>query len=158
MPRILITGMSGSGKTTVLQELSRRGYRTIDTDYDGWVLPDGTWDEPRMSTLLASHSSLVDSGTVENQGRFYDRFSAVVLLSAPVEVLIERVSVRTNNTYGSSEADQSAIRKYVLDVEPLLRNGATLELDGRRLVPELADWVERLITESDQVSRPEGDP
>lgn len=104
-----------------------------------------------MSALLASDLSRVVSGTVENQGRFYDRFSVVVLLSAPVEVLIERVSVRTNNTYGSSEADQFAIRQYVLDVEPLLRIGATLELDGRRPVPELADEVERLIAASDQI-------
>lgn len=149
MSRVLITGMSGVGKTTVLHELSRRGYRTIDTDYDAWVLPDGTWDEPRMSALLASDSSLVVSGTVENQGRFYDRFAVVVLLSAPVDVLIERVSGRTKNPYGNSEADQSAIRQYVLHVEPLLRDGATLELDGRRPVPELADEVERLIAASD---------
>src|SRR5688500_3265083 len=102
MSRVLITGMSGVGKTTVLRELSRRGYRTIDTDYDSWVLPDGTWDEPRMSALLASDSFLVVSGTVENRGCFYDRFAAVVLLSAPVEVLIERVSVRKNNPCGNS--------------------------------------------------------
>jgi len=150
MSRILITGMSGAGKTTLLNELSRRGHRTIDTDYDAWVLPDGTWDDPRMSALLESESSLVVSGTVENQGHFYDRFSVVVLLSAPVEVLIERVSVRTNNSYGSSGADQSEIRQHVLDVEPLLRSGATLELDGRRPVPDLADEVERLIVASDQ--------
>jgi dephospho-CoA kinase len=150
MSRILITGMSGAGKTTVLHELSRRGYRTIDTDYDAWVLPDGTWDEPRMSALLASDPPLIVSGTVENQGRFYDRFSVVVLLSAPIEVLIERVSARATNTYGRSEADQSAIRQYVLDVEPLLRNRATLELDGRRPVAELADEVERLVAEPDE--------
>ena len=148
MSQVLVTGMSGAGKTTLLHELSRRGYRTIDTDDDAWVLPDGSWDEPRMSALLASDSSLVVSGTVENQGRFYDRFAAVVLLSAPVEVLIERVSVRTNNPYGKSEAEQSAIRQYVLNVEPLLRNRATLELDGRRPVPELADEVECLIAAS----------
>ena len=117
----------------------------IDTDYDGWVLPDETWDEPRMSALLASDLSLVVAGTVENQGRFYDRFAAVVLLSAPAEVLIDRVSARTNNPYGNSGDDLSAIRQYVLDVEPLLRNGASLELDGRRPVAELADEVERLV-------------
>ncbi|MFC9773440.1 MULTISPECIES: AAA family ATPase [unclassified Pseudarthrobacter] len=150
MSRILITGMSGAGKTTVLHELSRRGYRTVDTDYDGWVLPDGTWDEPRVSALLASSSSLIVSGTVENQGRFYGRFSAVVLLSAPVEVLIQRVSARTNNSYGHSDADQSAIRQYVLDVEPLLRDHATLELDARRPVADLADDVERLMPDADR--------
>lgn len=146
MARVLVTGMSGAGKTTLLQELARRGYRTIDTDYDGWVLPDGTWDEPRMSALLAAELSLVVSGTVGNQRRFYDRFAAVVLLSAPVEVLIDRVSARANNPYGKSADDQSVIRRNVLDVEPLLRNGATLELDGRRPVADLADEVGRLAS------------
>ncbi|WP_223841206.1 MULTISPECIES: hypothetical protein [unclassified Candidatus Sulfotelmatobacter] len=39
MPRILITGMSGAGKSTVLAELARRGRITVDTDFDGWELP-----------------------------------------------------------------------------------------------------------------------
>lgn len=146
--RVLITGMSGAGKTTVLHELSQRGYQTIDTDYDVWVLPNGTWDEPRMSALLASDSHLVVSGTVENQGRFYGQFDAIVLLSAPAEILVDRVSSRKNNPYGNSGAEQAAIRQYVLDVEPLLRNGASLELDGRRPVTELADEIERLIASS----------
>ena len=72
MARVLVTGMSGTGKTTVLDELRRRGHRAIDTDYDGWVLADGTWDEPRMRQLLESEPDVVVSGTVENQGRFYD--------------------------------------------------------------------------------------
>lgn len=151
MSRVLITGMSGTGKTTVLCELSRRGFQTLDTDYDGWVLADGTWDETLMAAYLASNSSAIVSGTVENQGHFYDRFEAVVLLSAPVEVLIERVSVRTNNPYGNAETEQSVIHQQVLDVEPLLRQGATLELDGRRPVSELADAVERLMASSRHV-------
>lgn len=62
---------------------------------------------------------------------FYDRFAAVVLLSAPLEVLIDGVRSHTNNPYGKSIADQDAIRRHVRDVEPLLRAGATLELDGQ---------------------------
>lgn len=151
MSRVLITGMSGTGKTTVLGELSRRGHRTLDTDYDGWVLVGGTWDETRMAAYLASNSSVTVSGTVENQGHFYDRFEAVVLLSAPVEVLIERVSIRTNNPHGNVETEQSVIRQQVLGVEPLLRQGATLELDGRRPLSELADAVERLMAPAGQI-------
>ena len=67
-----------------------------------------------------------------------------MLLSAPVEVLVERVATRTNNPYGRSAEQQAEIRQYVVDVEPLLRRGATLELDGRLPVGELADVIEAL--------------
>lgn len=90
--------MSGAGKTTVLDELHRRGFFTVDTDYGGWILSDDTWDEPRMGELLARYGDLVVSGTVENQGLFYDLFHHVVLLSAPLEFLLQRVSHRANPT------------------------------------------------------------
>ena len=90
MPRILVTGMSGAGKTTLLEELARRGHVTVDTDYDGWELPGAVWDEPRMDALLAGHADVIVSGTVENQGRFHDRFDHIVLLSAPLDVGDER--------------------------------------------------------------------
>lgn len=146
MARVLLTGMSGAGKTTVLDELRRRGHPTVDTDYDGWELPDGTWDERRMDRLLAAHTDVVVSGTVENQGRFYDRFEHVVLLSAPLHVLIERVSRRSNNPYGKTAEQRAEIANYLDTVEPLLRRGATLELDGRRPTSELADVIEVLVT------------
>lgn len=137
--------MSGAGKSTVLAELRRRGLRTLDTDDDdGWVLPDGTWDEPRMAALLAAETTVIVSGTVENQARFYDRFPAVVLLTAPVDVLIDRVARRTDNPYGNSQRDRDEIRGYVRTVEPLLREGATHTLDGRQPVTELADAIELL--------------
>ncbi|GAA1679568.1 AAA family ATPase [Microbacterium lacus] len=141
---VLITGMSGAGKSTVLAALARRGLRTVDTDFDGWVLDDGTWDEPRMSALLAAETTVIVSGTVENQGRFYDRFADIVLLTAPVEILMERATRRSDNPYGTSLRDQNEIRDYVRTVEPLLRETATLTLDGRRPVSELADIVEHL--------------
>ncbi|MGI6878160.1 AAA family ATPase [Microbacterium sp. gxy059] len=144
MARILVTGMSGAGKSTLLGELARRGHLTVDTDYDGWELPGAVWDEDRMSDLLQRHQDVVVSGTAENQGRFYDRLDHVVLLSAPVDVLITRVANRTTNPYGRSQEEQAEIRRYVREVEPLLRCGASVELDGRRPLAELADAVEAL--------------
>ena len=89
---------------------------------------------------------MVFSGTVENQGRFHDRFEHVVLLSAPLHVLVERVSRRTNNPYGKAPEQRAEIARYLDAVEPLLRRGATLELDGRRPASELADVIEDLVT------------
>jgi shikimate kinase len=145
MPRVLLTGMSGAGKSSVLDELVRRGRRGVDTDHDGWVLPDGCWDEQRMASLLAADPDIVVSGTVSNQGRFYDRFDHVVLLSAPLDVLLGRVSRRTNNPYGTTEQQRAEIAEYTRTVEPRLRAGATVELDGTRPVSELADVVDALV-------------
>ena len=137
--------MSGVGKSTVLAELQRRGHHVLDTDYDGWTLPDATWDTARMTDFLRAHTSAIVSGTVENQARFYDRFHSVVLLTAPLDVLLDRVRTRRNNPYGKAPREQAEIRQYVETVEPLLRAGATTVLDARRSVHELADEIERLL-------------
>jgi shikimate kinase len=144
--RVLVTGMSGTGKSTVLAELRRRGHLAVDTDYGGWVLQDGTWDEGRMADLLARYPDLVVSGAVDNQGRFYDRFEYVVLLSAPLPVLLERVTTRTGNPYGSTADQRGEIAHNLETVEPLLRRRASLELDGRRPPSVLADTIEELLT------------
>jgi transposase len=49
--------------------------------------------------------TLYVSGTVSNQGRSHPQFDAMVLLSAPAEVLLRRVDGSTTNRYGKM-ADQ----------------------------------------------------
>jgi shikimate kinase len=137
--------MSGAGKSSVLAAIARRGYKTVDTDYDGWQLPGAVWDEDRMNALLAEHATIAVSGTAENQGRFYDRFEHVIYLHVPLTVLIERVRTRTNNPYGTKAEQQAEITRYVAEVEPLIRRTATLELDGRLPIPSLADRVEHCL-------------
>jgi len=83
-----------------------------------------------MSALLAEHPTIAVSGTSRNQGRFYDRFEHVVYLDVPLEVLLRRVRVRTNNPYGKAAEQQADITRYVSEVEPLIRRSATIELDG----------------------------
>ena len=106
---------------------------------------DGVWGEERMAGLLRDAPEVVVSGTVANQGSFYDRFEHVVLLSAPLATLLERVAERAGNPCGRSAAQRAEIAGYLVSVEPLLRRGATVELGGRRPVAELADVVERLL-------------
>ncbi len=36
MKRVLLTGMSGTGKSTLIRELSARGYKAVDADSDEW--------------------------------------------------------------------------------------------------------------------------
>ena len=147
MRRILVTGMSGTGKSSALAELARRGFRTVDTDEPGWSVEDADggqwWDEERIAALLAEDGpTLYVSGTATNQGRFYDRFDAVVLLSAPAEALLYRIAGRTTNEYGKSEEERELILEHLREVEPLLRATCTHEIDAT--LP-LVDIVTRLV-------------
>ena len=142
--RILVTGMSGTGKTSALAELARRGFRTVDTDEPGWK--DGElWREDRMSELLAEDGgTLFVSGTVENQARFYGRFDAVVLLSAPADVMLARIDARTGNPFGKSAAERARVLADLAEVEPLLRAGCTHELDASRPLGEVVADLARI--------------
>jgi nucleoside-triphosphatase THEP1 len=58
--RVLITGMSGTGKSTVIRELRRLGHKTVDTDWDPeWEHPpaEGGMDRVGFGVRTASESS-----------------------------------------------------------------------------------------------------
>lgn len=144
--RVLVTGMSGNGKSSALVELGALGHRVVDTDDAGWweLRDDGAgqdrfWREERMSGLLAEEDdrALFVSGAVPNQGRFYDRFDAVVLLSAPEEVVLARVATRTEHDFGRRPGERERIRRDLAETEPLLRAGATHEIDTRQPLREV---------------------
>lgn len=145
MVRLLITGMSGVGKSSVLRELGERGYPVVDTDYGHWTTEAGLWDDVLMGALLGESTEVVVSGTVENQGEFYDRFDHVVLLSAPIAVLLDRVRRRTTNPYGSTAAHQEEITSNQASVEPRLRATATVEIDATQPLEYVVDRVEELL-------------
>jgi dephospho-CoA kinase len=152
MSRISVTGISGTGKSSALAELGRRGYRVIDTDDRGWreyreyvassdELHRGEWlwVEEKMTRLLDSDDgrSLFVEGCATNQSKFYERFNAVVLLSAPADVILERVARRTTNNYGKTPLERAMILDDLANVEPLLRASCTHELDASRPLDEV---------------------
>jgi dephospho-CoA kinase len=147
---VLVTGMSGTGKSSALAELARRGHRVVDTDDGDWIerKAEPLWREDRIDELLDEHedSVLFVSGCVVNQGKFYPRFDAVVLLSAPADVIVERVRTRDTNDFGKSDAERESILRDLAAVEPLLRAGATDEIDTRVSLAEVADELERIAS------------
>ena len=152
--KVLVTGMSGTGKSTALDELSRRGFRIVDTDEPGWTLWDEqdagyVWREDRIGEVLSIDEgpTLYVSGTVSNQGRFYPHFDAVVLLSAPAEVLLSRIDSRTTNRYGKTSDERQLILRQLTEVEPLLRATCTHEIDTTRPIGEV---VARLVEIGEQ--------
>ena len=142
--------MSGAGKSTLLAELARRGWRAVDADDSSWCTwddgddPGWVWREERILSLVAEPrpAPLVVAGTVPNLGIV--AWDHTILLSAPLEVLLDRVERRSGNPYGSVPEERALIAEHHRDVEPRLRAWVDLELDGTRPVSELADVLESL--------------
>jgi dephospho-CoA kinase len=132
--RVLITGMSGTGKSRLIASLTALGYKAVDTD-DGWCepQPDGRqrWREDAIQELLATEDTgvLFVAGCEENQVRFHPWFDHIILLSAPAEVLTWRLATRTNNPFGKSAGDYHRFLADLADVEPRLRTVADCEID-----------------------------
>src|SRR4051812_28697853 len=147
--------MSGTGKSAALAELARRGHCVVDTDYGGYseevpFSDAGCWEQlwraDRIDALLDGHDDgvLFISGCVSNQGAFYPRFDAVVLLTAPTNVILERVARRETNGFGKSQAERDRILADLAKVEPLLRAGASAEIDARAPPDEVVDALESI--------------
>lgn len=94
-----------------------------------------------MAELLAAEDErpLFVSGCMSNQGKFYDRFDAVVLLSAPAEVILDRIEHRTTNDYGKTPAERALVLHHLASVEPRLRATCTHELDASRPLEDVVD-------------------
>ena len=163
MKRILLTGMSGTGKSTVIGELATRGYKAVDADCDEfseWVEfkvgtdsfgspvevdRDWVWREDRIQDLLSTEDAdvLFLGGCAENMRKFLPQFDHVILLSAPADIIVERLRARTNNPYGKHPDEIARVLGLVETVEPLLRRVAGYEIDTSAC---LEDVVATLLT------------
>ena len=164
MKRILLTGMSGTGKSSVTAALAKRGYKAVDADgdeYSEWVevadssaagLPplaagrDWMWRADRMGALLATEDTpvLFVSGCAENMGQFLPQFDHIILLRAPNAVLVERLRTRTTNQYGKGPGEVEQVLDFVERVEPLLRRVASHEIDTSAPLDEVVAAVLRI--------------
>jgi hypothetical protein len=151
---VLVTGISDSGKSTVLAEPKRRGHRVVDTDEPGSILetnatsgPEPLWDLDQIKTLIDGHRTgwLFIAGCVANQGAVYDRVDAVVLLSAPVTVILGRVADRAN-PFGSTAGHRTRIANDLTLFEPLLRAGADREIVTTAPVHEVVAALEHIAS------------
>ena len=85
------------------------------------------------------------AGCAENHAKFHPQFDHIVLLSAPLETLVERLATRINNSYGKAPVELRRFLDDVETVEPLLRRAASHEVRTTVPLNEVVRIVLRIV-------------
>ena len=171
MSAFLITGSSGSGKTTVAEELQRRGYTAYNTDtmpevtslydmatgkaislHDWPPAPLDTkryhwnWDLRELRRLLESDHPVFIAAITSNTKENLHLFDDVLVLNPSVETLEHRLLTRTNNNIGKHPDELAGILdKHAKSADMWRSLGARL-IDGDQSLNEVVDTIVCLTT------------
>ena len=120
----LIEGVSCTGKTSVCDELRRRGYHSIngDTDLayrgdpktgeplDGSAYEHWIWDVDKVRALVAdqSHAASFFCGGSRNSDRFIDLFDGVFVLEVDLDTLNRRLALRPEDEWGGPASEEES--------------------------------------------------
>ncbi len=140
----LIEGVSCTGKTSVCDELQRRGYHCIhgDRDLAYWGDPttgeplDGAayehwiWDVDKVRALVADQSQAASffCGGSRNLDRFIDLLDGVFVLEVDLDTLNRRLALRPEDEWGGPASDgESNARLQHVTREGTLENAITID-------------------------------
>lgn len=168
--KLLITGVAGTGKTTLCQELQQRGVSCIDDatngkdlgawyDLDGKRLPHNVhreadfswdnvqwgWDMQRLKNFFEQNNPAVVCGYTSNiVGLAKKYFDQVVLLDTSPEVINKRLRKRPSG-YGFKQSQRNQV---LADLPQLRKKLATFKpeiVDASLPVSKRADAIEKII-------------
>lgn len=161
----LITGIAGSGKSTIKQSLVDLGYTAYDID-DGmahWVnrttkfttpynpdlvpMTDGhDWlvNKPALTHAISSDDVVFICGSAHDLYQYKEHFTEIFLLQYPSEDAVKtRLLSRTNNSYGKDPKELESILGYwkAYEQKYIERSATTIDC-----TEPLAETLRKLIT------------
>jgi len=183
MPLIYVTGICGAGKSTVCDELQRRGYDAHDTDEEGnaafFEVLSGEFVPPRpLRERTPSTRELLEwrmigprieqlartaddhvvflCGTTSNERSFWHLFSTVVYLSIDETTLRDRLASRSNNDFGKVPHELQLCLNWLEVADDEYASYGAIKVDARKPLAGVVDAVVA-IGHSTSSSRGEGD-
>ncbi len=139
----LVEGVSGTGKTSVCDELARRGYHAIHGDrelayqgdpetgapLDSAVHEHHIWDVGRVRTLVADQRERATflCGGSRNFSQFIDLFDQVFVLDVDLDTLHRRLDQRPVDEWGSTEAERALVVRLHQTRQDIPRTGVVID-------------------------------
>lgn len=123
----LVEGVSGTGKTSVCDELKRRGYQAVHGDRElayqgdpatGDEVEGGThenhlWHGEKVRALVADQTEAVTffCGGCRNFVDFLDLFDGVFVLEVDLDTLMRRLERRPTDEFGGRRVERELIER-----------------------------------------------
>jgi AAA domain len=151
----LIEGVSGTGKTSVCNELRRRGYHAINGDrelsykgdpetgepQDGFVHEHHIWNVDKVKSLVADqrHAMSFFCGGSRNFPRFIDLFDGVFVLDVDLDTLNRRLAGRPADEFGGKSIERELIARLHATKEDVPKNAVSIDATApiARVVDEI---------------------
>lgn len=154
----LIDGVSCAGKTTVCNELQRRGYHAIHGDRElacwgdlktgkpvdssadehrAWI-----WDVEKVRALVAdqNHASTFFFGGSRNSDRFIDLFDEVFVLDIDLDTLNRRLAARPKDEWGGTASEGESFARYQHETKEGLPENAII-IDATAPLSSVVDTI-----------------
>lgn len=153
--KIYITGISGTGKTTLAKKLAELGYLSISIDevpgLCGWYNKETKkrvdYEADLTEDFIKAHEWLCDvvalkqfvdeatvkeipfiaAGVADNQDEYLSLFDTVVLLKCGPEIFLDRINKRIDNDFGKEASAQEFLRQSYQSYEKaMIEKGAII--------------------------------
>lgn len=139
----LIEGVSCAGKTTVGDELGRRGYQAIHGDrvlayqgdpktgepLDSFAHEHHIWDVDKVAALVAdqSHGATFFCGGSRNHDRFIDLFDGVFVLEVDLDTMNRRLDLRPEDEWAGKPPERELLERLHATKEDQPKNATIID-------------------------------
>lgn len=173
--KVYITGISGTGKSTIAHELDKCGIRALNLDdipglcqYRHKETKEQVFhDSNPTKEFIETHewvcdvellkklinekgNTVVAVGIISNQDEYLDLFDKVLLLQCSPETFVRRIEQRTDKDFGKDKGTQESLLNFYERFEERLLAKGAVPINAEAPIEEVVEQVMNEI-EKEQV-------
>ena len=162
MSAVLITGMSGAGKSTIAGVLARRGLASLDADDDPMLARSVDSHGLDVLIRIAAPATVYVCGGAANELELADRFTRVFVLEMDEPTMLARLDAPSrDNEWGRIGDTREHLRRRLPGHQKRLRAFGAIPIDARQPLDQVVDAIlshTLASSATSQASKPSNQP